>query len=66
MRDVIYIKLDIVYPINQQLNETISRKFSETVKSKVIISFFYVFAALEFHIRRNKELHVSERKKKQD
>ena len=26
MRDVIYVKLDIVYSINQQLNETISRK----------------------------------------
>ena len=42
MRNVIYVKLDIVYPINQQLNETISRKtfFFETVKSKVIISLF--------------------------
>ena len=42
MRDVIYVKLDIVYSINQQLNETISRKsyFFETVKSKVIISLF--------------------------
>ena len=42
MRDVIYVKLDIVYPINQQLNETISRKsyFLKTVKSKVIISLF--------------------------
>ena len=42
MRDVIYVKLGIVYPINQQLNETISRKilFFETVKSKVIISLF--------------------------
>ena len=42
MRDVIYVKLDIVYLINQQLNETISRKsdFFETVKSKVIISLF--------------------------
>ena len=43
MRDVIYVKLDIVYPINQQLNETILRKFFfffETVKSKVIISLF--------------------------
>ena len=42
MRDVIYVKLDIVYPINQQLNETMSRKFYcfETVKSKVIISLF--------------------------
>ena len=26
MRDVIYVKLDIAYPVNQQLNETISRK----------------------------------------
>ena len=26
MRDVIYVKLDIVYSINQQLNETITRK----------------------------------------
>ena len=26
MRDVIYVKLDIVYSVNQQLNETISRK----------------------------------------
>ena len=42
MRDVIYVKLDIAYSINQQLNETISRKshFFETVKSKVIISLF--------------------------
>ena len=42
MRDVIYIKLDIAYLINQQLNKTISRKsyFFETVKSKVIISLF--------------------------
>ena len=42
MRDVIFVKLDIVYPINQQLNETISRKsyFFETMKSKVIISLF--------------------------
>ena len=40
MRDVIDVKLDIVYPINQQLNETISRKSFETVKSKVIISLF--------------------------
>ena len=42
MRDVIYVKLDIVHSINHQLNETISRKsyFFETVKSKVIISLF--------------------------
>ena len=42
MRDVIYVKLDIVNSINYQLNETISRKsyFFETVKSKVIISLF--------------------------
>ena len=42
MRDVIYVRLDIVYSINQLLNETISRKsyFFETVKSKVIISLF--------------------------
>ena len=42
MRDVIYVKLDIVYLINQLLIETISRKsyFFETVKSKVIISLF--------------------------
>ena len=42
MRDVIYVKLDIVYSINQHLNETILRKsyFFETVKSKVIISLF--------------------------
>ena len=42
MPDVIYVKLDIVYSINHQLNETISRKsyFFETVKSKVIISLF--------------------------
>ena len=42
MRDVIYVKLDIVYSINQRLNETISRKsyFFETVKSKVVISLF--------------------------
>ena len=42
MRDVIYAKLDIVYSINHQLNETIARKsyFFETVKSKVIISLF--------------------------
>ena len=42
MRDVIYVKLDIVYPINQQLNETMSQNsyFFETVKSKVIISLF--------------------------
>ena len=42
MRDVIYVKLGIVYSINQQLNEIISRKsyFFETVESKVIISLF--------------------------
>ena len=42
MRDVIYVKLDIVYSINHQLNGTISRKtlFFETVESKVIISLF--------------------------
>ena len=42
MRDVICVKLDIVYSIDQQLNETISRKilFFEKVKSKVIISLF--------------------------
>ena len=42
MRDVIYVELDIVYSITQQLNETISRKsyFFQTVKSKVIISLF--------------------------
>ena len=42
MRGVIYVKLDIVYSINHQLNETISQKsyFFETVKSKVIISLF--------------------------
>ena len=42
MRDVIYVELDIVYSINQQLNETISRKsnFFQTVISKVIISLF--------------------------
>ena len=41
MIDVIYVKLDIVYSINHQLNETSSQKFYfffETVKSKVIIS----------------------------
>ena len=26
-RDIIYVKLDIVFSINHQLNETISRKF---------------------------------------
>ena len=42
MRDVIYVKMDIVYSINQKLNETFSRKsyFFETVKSEVIISLF--------------------------
>ena len=42
MHDIIYVQLDIVYSINHQLNETISRKsyFFETVKSKVIISLF--------------------------
>ena len=42
MPDVIYVKLDIVYSINHQLNETILTKilFFETVKSKVIISLF--------------------------
>ena len=42
MRDVIYVTLDIVYSINHQLNETMSRKsyFFVTVKSKVIISLF--------------------------
>ena len=43
MRDVIYVKLDIVYSINHQQNENISRiffPFFETVKSKVIISLF--------------------------
>ena len=41
MRDVIYVKLDIVCSINHQLNETISENpIFETVKSKVIISLF--------------------------
>ena len=42
MRAVIYVKLDIVYSFNHQLNETIFTKilFFETVKSKVIISLF--------------------------
>ena len=42
MCDVIYVKLEIVYSINHQLNETFSRKsyYFETVKSKVIISLF--------------------------
>ena len=42
MRDVIYVKLDIVNAINHQLHETISQKsyIFETVKSKVIISLF--------------------------
>ena len=42
MRDVIYVKLDIVNSINHQLNETISRKsyFFKKAKSKVIISLF--------------------------
>ena len=42
MCDIIYVKLYIVYSINHQLNETISRKsyFFEIVKSKVIISLF--------------------------
>ena len=39
MRYVIYVKLDIVYFINHQLNETKTLSF-ETVKSKVIISLF--------------------------
>ena len=37
MRGVMYVKLAIVYSINQQLNEIL---FFETVKSKVIISLF--------------------------
>ena len=43
MRDIIYVKLDIVYSVNHQLNETMYFKkilFFETVKSKVIISLF--------------------------
>ena len=42
MPDVIYVKLDIVYSINHQINETKLRRsyFFETVKSKVIISLF--------------------------
>ena len=42
MRDVIYVKLDIVHSIIYHRNETISQKsdFFETVKSKVIISQF--------------------------
>ena len=42
MRDVIYVKVNLVYLINQQLNETISRKsyFFETVKSKVKLLLF--------------------------
>ena len=37
-----YVKLDTVYSINQQLNETFFTKiiFFETVKSKVIIQLF--------------------------
>ena len=41
MRDVIYVKLDIVYSINHLLNETIHENaIFQTVKSKVIISLF--------------------------
>ena len=41
MCDVIYVKLDIVYSIKHQLNETISRKsYFLKLKSKVIISLF--------------------------
>ena len=42
MRDIIYVKLDIIYLIHHQLNETILRKsfFFETMKLKVIISLF--------------------------
>ena len=42
MYDIIYVKLDKVYSVNQQLNETISQKSFcfETVKLKVIISQF--------------------------
>ena len=53
MRDVIYVKLEIVYSINHQLNETFSRKsyFFETVKSKVIISLFET-VRLQFRFHR--------------
>ena len=42
MPEVIYVKLEIVYSNNHQLNETFSRKsyYFETVKSKMIISLF--------------------------
>ena len=63
VRDVIYIKLNKAYPINQQLNETISRNFYfiyfffiiifffETVKSKVIILLFgTVRLSFRFHL----------------
>ena len=41
MRDVIYVKLDIVYSINHQLNETISQKsYFLKLQSKVIILLF--------------------------
>ena len=41
MPDIIYVKLVIVYPINQQLNESIHENpIFETVTSKVIISMF--------------------------
>ena len=56
MRDVIYVKLDIVYPINPQLNETISPKSyfwnSETesdnftVRNSEIISFDFTKKSL--------------------
>ena len=36
MRDIIYVKLDIVYSINQQLNETysINQQLNETITRK--------------------------------
>ena len=68
MHDVIYVKLDIVYSINHQLNETISRKsyFFKTVKSKMIISLFETVRLsvsisprnLNNSSKRIKEMHI--------
>ena len=57
MRDVIHVKLDKVYPNNQQLNEIISQKsyFFDTVKSKAISS---LFEQCDYQFRFHREIFM--------
>ena len=54
MHDEIYVLLDIVYPIDQQLNETLSRKscfFFKTVKSNIMSLFETVRLSVSISLR---------------